>query len=273
MVDSASRGGRSSVGRAPGCGPGGRGFESPRSPSRKAPVYGDFSIGARRAAVRDAAVVPVRCTTWGAKFSGRFARVIAPCREYSNNRSRRLCAGPCLGAEGPRSPSDPSNAHRKRRGAAIRRLPPLARSSSLNRWFGSGRRCCFFVNAEVSDSRRVLPDLLKLSSQVGAGRDSRFDPMVSTDFALSPRKTVGLARRSSDRRERVHCSQSSLAAQIDGAARLRLDCWRLLSGKACQAGASLWRPFRGGRFSCRAACGAWTRALGSSRSGRGGVSV
>ena len=27
-----SRGGRSSVGRAPGCGPGGRGFESPRSP-------------------------------------------------------------------------------------------------------------------------------------------------------------------------------------------------------------------------------------------------
>ena len=35
MVDSASRGGRSSVGRAPGCGPGGRGFESHRSPSRK----------------------------------------------------------------------------------------------------------------------------------------------------------------------------------------------------------------------------------------------
>ena len=28
-------GGRSSAGRAPGCGPGGRGFESPRSPSRK----------------------------------------------------------------------------------------------------------------------------------------------------------------------------------------------------------------------------------------------
>jgi hypothetical protein len=32
LVDSSVRGGRSSAGRAPGCGPGGRGFESPRSP-------------------------------------------------------------------------------------------------------------------------------------------------------------------------------------------------------------------------------------------------
>src|SRR6478609_9530524 len=31
-VHSAPHGGRSSAGRAPGCGPGGRGFESPRSP-------------------------------------------------------------------------------------------------------------------------------------------------------------------------------------------------------------------------------------------------
>ena len=31
-TDCEARGGRSSAGRAPGCGPGGRGFESPRSP-------------------------------------------------------------------------------------------------------------------------------------------------------------------------------------------------------------------------------------------------
>src|SRR3954452_14010164 len=31
-LDCSGLGGRSSVGRAPGCGPGGRGFESPRSP-------------------------------------------------------------------------------------------------------------------------------------------------------------------------------------------------------------------------------------------------
>jgi hypothetical protein len=131
------------------------------------------------------------------------------------------------------------------------------------------RRC---VNAEVSDSRRVLPDLLKLSSEGGEPGEI---PASTRWLATStlPRKTVGLAKRSFDRRGRAHCSQSSRAAQIDGAARLRLDCWRLLSGKACQAGASLWRPLRGGRFSWRAACGAWTRALGSSRSGRGGVSV
>ena len=35
-LDSGARGGRSSVGRAPGCGPGGRGFKSRRSPSRSA---------------------------------------------------------------------------------------------------------------------------------------------------------------------------------------------------------------------------------------------
>ena len=47
----------------------------------------------------------------------------------------------------------------------------------------------FFVNAEVSDSRRVAPDLLKLSSQVGAARDSGFDPMVSNELASTlPRK-------------------------------------------------------------------------------------
>ena len=33
LLDSGQPGGRSSAGRAPGCGPGGRGFESPRSPS------------------------------------------------------------------------------------------------------------------------------------------------------------------------------------------------------------------------------------------------
>ena len=36
------RGGRSSAGRAPGCGPGGRGFESPRSPLRKPRAGGVF---------------------------------------------------------------------------------------------------------------------------------------------------------------------------------------------------------------------------------------
>ena len=40
---SSSRGGRSSVGRAPGCGPGGRGFESPRSPSGKSLLRRGFS--------------------------------------------------------------------------------------------------------------------------------------------------------------------------------------------------------------------------------------
>ncbi len=35
-LDCGARGGRSSVGRAPGCGPGGRGFKSRRSPSRSA---------------------------------------------------------------------------------------------------------------------------------------------------------------------------------------------------------------------------------------------
>ena len=44
LVDSGSRGGRSSAGRAPGCGPGGRGFESPRSPSEKSPVMRGFSF-------------------------------------------------------------------------------------------------------------------------------------------------------------------------------------------------------------------------------------
>ena len=174
---------------------------------------------------------------------------------------------------------------------AVAPLPRLSGSGSLERCDSGLPDCPWFVNAEVSDNRRVLPDLLKLSSQVGAARDSGFDPMVSNELASTlprkgwvagriaapgsrrSRKTVGLAKRSSDRRGRAHCSQSSLAAQIDGAARLRLDCWRLLSRKACQGGAALWRPFRGGRFSCRAACGAWTRALGSSRSGRRGVSV
>ena len=41
MLDSTSRGGRSSAGRAPGCGPGGRGFESHRSPLSGRPPQGD----------------------------------------------------------------------------------------------------------------------------------------------------------------------------------------------------------------------------------------
>ena len=40
-LDSETSGGRSSVGRAPGCGPGGRGFESRRSPS-ESPATADF---------------------------------------------------------------------------------------------------------------------------------------------------------------------------------------------------------------------------------------
>ena len=46
MLDWAARGGRSSVGRAPGCGPGGRGFESHRSPMIKRPQREGFRIGA-----------------------------------------------------------------------------------------------------------------------------------------------------------------------------------------------------------------------------------
>ncbi len=42
LLDSTPHGGRSSVGRAPGCGPGGRGFKSRRSPSQK-PCYGGVS--------------------------------------------------------------------------------------------------------------------------------------------------------------------------------------------------------------------------------------
>src|SRR4051794_35976349 len=38
QIDSVPPGGRSSAGRAPGCGPGGRGFESPRSPSQNDPL-------------------------------------------------------------------------------------------------------------------------------------------------------------------------------------------------------------------------------------------
>jgi hypothetical protein len=38
------RGGRSSAGRAPGCGPGGRGFESPRSPLTEAPHRRGFRM-------------------------------------------------------------------------------------------------------------------------------------------------------------------------------------------------------------------------------------
>ncbi len=45
LVDSGSRGGRSSAGRAPGCGPGGRGFESPRSPFE---VPGNRRLSIRR---------------------------------------------------------------------------------------------------------------------------------------------------------------------------------------------------------------------------------
>ena len=48
MLDSvsrAARGGRSSVGRAPGCGPGGRGFESRRSPYRRPWTAATSSFG------------------------------------------------------------------------------------------------------------------------------------------------------------------------------------------------------------------------------------
>ena len=42
VLDSGPHGGRSSAGRAPGCGPGGRGFESPRSP------FAEALLGLRR---------------------------------------------------------------------------------------------------------------------------------------------------------------------------------------------------------------------------------
>lgn len=44
----ASRGGRSSAGRAPGCGPGGRGFESHRSPFTKVLQMDIFAVEAAR---------------------------------------------------------------------------------------------------------------------------------------------------------------------------------------------------------------------------------
>src|SRR4051812_35110644 len=43
-LESPIPGGRSSAGRAPGCGPGGRGFESPRSPSVRPRVSGASCI-------------------------------------------------------------------------------------------------------------------------------------------------------------------------------------------------------------------------------------
>ena len=46
---SSEPGGRSSVGRAPGCGPGGRGFESPRSPLEKPRYSGESPAVFRRA--------------------------------------------------------------------------------------------------------------------------------------------------------------------------------------------------------------------------------
>ena len=48
----ASLGGRSSVGRAPGCGPGGRGFESRRSPLTKVPANAGFPREADRSVPR-----------------------------------------------------------------------------------------------------------------------------------------------------------------------------------------------------------------------------
>jgi hypothetical protein len=78
MVDSEARGGRSSAGRAPGCGPGGRGFESHRSPSR-IPANRQFSgtRGIRLAAsVHQLSInflAPLRTRGWAAAesaFSG-----------------------------------------------------------------------------------------------------------------------------------------------------------------------------------------------------------
>ena len=43
----ASRGGRSSAGRAPGCGPGGRGFESPRSPLEEPRIWALYCLRTR----------------------------------------------------------------------------------------------------------------------------------------------------------------------------------------------------------------------------------
>jgi hypothetical protein len=48
MLDSTDRGGRSSVGRAPGCGPGGRGFESHRSPSQEVAANDQFLVCVQR---------------------------------------------------------------------------------------------------------------------------------------------------------------------------------------------------------------------------------
>jgi hypothetical protein len=49
LLDSGLHGGRSSAGRAPGCGPGGRGFESHRSPLAKSPgLRGFCSVAGRR---------------------------------------------------------------------------------------------------------------------------------------------------------------------------------------------------------------------------------
>jgi hypothetical protein len=52
MVDSTFRGGRSSVGRAPGCGPGGRGFESHRSPTESPARRGAFDCQRPRTRLR-----------------------------------------------------------------------------------------------------------------------------------------------------------------------------------------------------------------------------
>ena len=66
---SPQRGGRSSVGRAPGCGPGGRGFESRRSPSTKPPLARGFRLDGSGAQ-----------TPGGYQLATNFSRRLAPRR-------------------------------------------------------------------------------------------------------------------------------------------------------------------------------------------------